>query len=64
MSSAWSHAICEACWRMREPLRVPVRVKDDPRRPCCVCGAWDASGIYFREDPQHMLCKGLGPNHQ
>jgi hypothetical protein len=56
----WNHAICNECWKIEEPLREPVRVREDPNDPtddqerCCWCGKMTASGIFKRSDPQAL----------
>jgi len=59
----WSHLCCDECWVRGQGARVPVRLKDPERGPCCWCGTWTSSGIYTHADPLELRCKGLGPNH-
>lgn len=62
--SKWTHYICEKCWRKREGDREPVRCKvelvmlDGQVSHCCFCGDATASGIFVREAPDKVLCKG------
>lgn len=56
--SEWTHPICELCWHLREPNRVPVRIKDAQKESCCFCGTATQSGIYVRQDPKTTLCRG------
>ena len=53
----WTHTICEACWRKREPGREPVRLKNPTAEPCCFCGAVTRDGIFVRQDPQDLACQ-------
>lgn len=45
--------ICDICWREREGIRIPSRVKLPYREheTCCWCGHDTTSGIYLRVDP-------------
>jgi hypothetical protein len=61
--SRWNHSICEACWQKRNGTREPVRVKGPEVVRCCYCGLTHCSGIYLREDPQTVACRGQGPEH-
>jgi hypothetical protein len=54
----WTHLICENCWRKREPKREPVRLINAEEEKCCFCGSLTKSGIYVRENPNFLLCKG------
>jgi hypothetical protein len=57
--SAWTHAICDACWALRNGDRDPFRVIDDPAdEKCCQCGK-ACRGIFVREDPSKMHCNGV-----
>lgn len=57
-TSKWNHLLCEECWHRREPTRSPLRIKDDPYAPCCVCRRHTNSGIYIRADPREFRCEG------
>ncbi len=58
------HAICDSCWKKREPARDAVRVREAGIEACCFCGVLSASGIFVREcsDPTQlrgaMFCRG------
>jgi len=69
--SKWNHRICADCWIRRaiiygqSALRLPTLFNqaDCPEvEPCCYCGAVLTNlihvGIYVREDPTELLCKG------
>ena len=56
MSSVWLHAICAECWNRREPGK-PVTAQAGSQ-VCCFCGERRAAGIYVRENPAHLHCKG------
>lgn len=58
MSGRWDHAICDGCWKKREPGRDPVRLKLMQCETCCFCGSPTVDGIFVREDPQKALCHG------
>jgi hypothetical protein len=52
MPNPWTHAICDGCWKRRQPGRVPVRVREPGNRArCCYCGKATASGIFVRDEP-------------
>lgn len=59
--SEWTHAICEPCWHLKCPGREPVRLTSPDVEICCWCGNATVRGIYFREDPAKLACKG---NHE
>lgn len=50
--TAVNAAVCDACWTLRKPGRVPVRMKEpDPEAEHChFCGEATSSGIYERVD--------------
>lgn len=58
--SKWTHALCTECYELfepgREPSRLAVGVADI--EACCNCGRMTGSGIYYRCDPEKLLCKG------
>lgn len=64
MSSRWTHNICDECWYKRcveknEHGREPVRVLPPYNEGrCCFCGLDNDGGIYTREDPESLMCKG------
>lgn len=63
MTSALNHLLCDDCWKKAsktagKPGRIPVRVQPDVGN-CCACSALTTSGIYVREEPAAMPCKGL-----
>lgn len=67
--SGWTHSICDPCWKKREPVRIPVRIRHDPadapnQEHCCFCGNHHSSGIYVRQRPTFTPCKGQGPEHE
>jgi hypothetical protein len=62
--SRWNHSMCEDCWNARNPdRRVPVRARYPQEELCCYCGRKHSSGIYYRDDPKNVACKGEGPAH-
>jgi len=58
--SNWTHAICPACWLVKNPNRAPVRVATGDEEICCFCGEPTDDGIYLREDPRspELRCGG------
>lgn len=72
MSSAWTHLLCDVCWKRDNPDREPIRVKAEPGTadeytfwvgPCCQCGGFTGSGIFVRKDPAGLRCAGIGGVH-
>ncbi len=64
--SRWNHSICEECWNKRHPDREPVRIREEYRDekpiPCCYCSRPHQSGIYVRDDPATLSCRGIHPS--
>jgi hypothetical protein len=58
------HLLCERCWTLREPGRIPHRLLRQPWLPCCACGTLTASGIRVRADASSMKCNEEGPVHE
>ena len=56
--SQFTHSICDPCWIKRERDRIPHRLKERTTEICCFCGVAHNSGIYVREQPHLVLCKG------
>ena len=56
--SPWTHPMCESCWKQRDPTREPYRLELGSLELCCFCGAVTCSGIFVRNDPKALLCKG------
>lgn len=52
------HRFCNSCWNKKDPDREPTRVRDDPKGPCCSCGASTISGIYVFDKGAFDFCKG------
>lgn len=57
----WRHYICDPCWRILEGARQPITLKQQYRvsAPCCYCGKTHESGIYYKADPETMICEGI-----
>lgn len=52
----WNQVICGPCWTVRNPDRVPVRLRhaepqSETGERCSFCGLPTNSGIYVRADP-------------
>ena len=56
--SKWNHTICSTCWEKKNPGREAARVIDGVRELCCYCGESTTSGIFVRDDPATLRCKG------
>lgn len=56
--SKWTHNICLECWTEGNPNRIAYSVKEAEQEVCCVCGAQNKDGIYFRADGATLQCKG------
>src|SRR5262245_62940331 len=56
----WTHRSCEACWRINNPEREPVRVLGEGPGRCCFCGgpAREPDAIWVRQDPETLVCAG------
>lgn len=62
----WTHNICFQCWveyKFTETgYKVPPRIVEltvyELDSICCFCGHRNIEGIYIREDPNIVLCKG------
>jgi hypothetical protein len=52
--SRWTHTICDVCWHLREPNRIPIKLKPEYTSPatCCFCGVVTTDAINVREDPR------------
>lgn len=60
----WTHSICAPCWQSRNPFpgRAPLVMTNlSYFEPCCFCGSPTVVGIYTREDPATLRCRGLHP---
>lgn len=55
---AWTHVLCEACDARRNGDTGPLLVIDATFEKCCQCGK-ACKGIFIREDPALMRCKGV-----
>jgi hypothetical protein len=71
MSSKWTHAICADCWDKKNPERPALRTPEGMEQKvgasetCCYCLWPTRSGIYVREDPNLLKCRGIdGPVHR
>jgi len=63
--SRWTHNICERCWNVKNPDRIPVKLKEGYRylSKCCFCGKQNRDGIHVREDPKVPLHCDNGREH-
>ena len=62
MALSWTHPICDDDWTkfngveldgellVREPIRLKIRTKET----CAYCGQDTESGIYVRDNPDHV----------
>lgn len=50
----WTQPICEICYDLRYPGRLPTTLLPSHRETelCCDCGFTTTSGIYVRVDPR------------
>jgi hypothetical protein len=51
---SWTQAICEMCWTMKEPGRVPIKLRIPDAEKCAYCGEDTDAGIYVRDDPMNV----------
>lgn len=56
--SAWTHAICDRCWELRNGASTSASMNHVGDEKCCACGKV-CRGIYIREDPALLRCKGV-----
>ncbi len=57
MRSKWTHVICVECWLERNS-NDPITVKGGMRELCCYCGRSTNGGIYVRDNPNDLRCRG------
>lgn len=66
--SKWNHSICGACWNKKNPGRPAVAIREEFRdeKPvkCCYCGKGHGSGIFVREAPENVACRGVHPEEE
>lgn len=60
----WTHPICDKCWNKRHPNRPPYKVNFGTNEVCCFCQSTTNDGIYVREDPTTVPCKGVHDEHR
>lgn len=55
--------MCAECWNERNPDRqatvIREEFRDEKPETCCYCGKPHNSGIYKRENPDLLFCKGI-----
>jgi hypothetical protein len=51
------------CWVRTRPQQEPTRVTVPNWERCCGCGALTISGIYLREEPEALKCRGVDGRH-
>ena len=56
--SSWTHAICGPCWDETNPDTTPYTVEGSTEEKCCCCNAPTRAGIFIRNDPTELNCKG------
>jgi hypothetical protein len=62
--SRFTHAACEGCWGREKGYKEPQRVRRPEMERCCFCGNTTLSGIYTREAPEKLTCKGIYGVHE
>lgn len=55
----WTHYLCDECWLQLKMDYPPVRLKYPDPQACCNCGTVSESGIFVRQDPLTLACKGV-----
>jgi hypothetical protein len=65
MGNRFTHVICQLCWNdhFAQQRGAPVKMVGASPEPCCFCGTVTSDGIYVREYPERVRCRGTGPNH-
>lgn len=62
--SKWNHSMCDSCWESYNPNeRQPVRIVTRIVEVCCYCQKETVSGIYVRDYPDALSCKGEHAEH-
>ncbi len=56
--SKWNHSLCDKCYQELESGREPSCLRKPDTEACCKCGTIHSSGIYYRANPETLLCKG------
>lgn len=56
----WTHALCDRCWAMRNGVQASAIMNEIETEKCCQCGKV-CRGIFIREDPSLMRCRGKHP---
>lgn len=56
--SPWTHTICEDCWNEKNPERTATKMEAGASEKCCYCSEYTRSGIYIRDDPNTLRCRG------
>jgi hypothetical protein len=59
--SRWTHVICAECWNARNPERKAVAMICREEEICCYCGRRTTDGLYVRDNPDALPCKGEHP---
>lgn len=62
--SVWNHTVCEPCYFLLRPNRMPSRLADAPSEKCCYCGEVTTDGIYYRDDPAIPQFCNAGKDHE
>jgi hypothetical protein len=62
--SNWTHAICVECWNKRHPDRPTAGRGVGASHACCFCARPTSDGIYVRESPANVSCRGRGAMHE
>jgi hypothetical protein len=53
------HASCSTCWAMHRLPVLPIRnLTAAVMEICCFCETPTRAGIYVRQDPKDITCKG------
>lgn len=58
--TAWTHAICAACWNAHRPAHPAVDQGTGDVELCCFCGKLTTSGLYVRHEPSQLSCAAPG----
>lgn len=53
----WTHVLCNRCWELRNGESSSGSMNHVEDQKCCQCGR-PCKGIFVREDPAQMRCKG------
>jgi len=58
VSEKWDHSICDDCWNTLRPKNKSNLMGWSQPDWCCWCSKLHRSGIFMRNDPEELRCRG------